>query len=152
MRSGGCTELSMSGLPIDDPGSSSSATDPMSLEDFFDSHSEDEEETPQGLWPTAVKQDGASSGRGTTTTGVMHPGTTLTDAMRDFLVATQGDLDPDSRLLRTTKRDGATTDDQAVLSPLFVEALMGYPPEWTVCELSATPSSPTSSLELGEIS
>lgn len=143
MRSGACTELSMSGLPIDDLGSSSSATDPMSLEDFFDSRSEDEsEETTQGLWPTAVKQDGASSGRGTTTTGIMHPGTTLTDAMRDFLVATQRDLDPDSRLLQTTRRDGATTEDQAVLSPLFVEALMGYPAEWTVCEPSGTPSFP----------
>lgn len=151
MRSGACTELSMSGLPIDDLESSSSPTDPMSLENFFDSRSEDEEETSEeDFWPTAVKQDGASSGRGTTTTGIMHPGTTLTDAMRDFLVKIQRDLDPDSRHLQTTKRDGATTEDQAVLSPLFVEALMGYPSEWTVCEHSGTPSSPPSSLERGE--
>lgn len=150
MRSGACIELSMSGLPIDDLESSSSDTGPRSLEDFFDSRSEDEAETPQGLWPTAVKQDGASSGRGTTTTGIMHPGTTLTDAMRSFLVEIQRDLDPDSRLLQTTRRDGATTEDQAVLSPLFVEALMGYPTGWSVCEHSATLSCPPSSPKPGE--
>lgn len=35
-------------------------------------------------WPTAVKQDSASSGRHTTETGIMHPGTTLTDAVRTW--------------------------------------------------------------------
>lgn len=33
-------------------------------------------------WPTAAVSDSRSSARGTTTTGVMHPGTSLTDAMR----------------------------------------------------------------------
>jgi hypothetical protein len=136
MRSGVCTELSMSGLPIDDHASSFSDTDPMSFEDFFISPSE--EPAAQDLWPTAVKQDGASSGRHTTTTGIMNTGTTLTDAMRVFLVEIQRDLDPDSRPLQTTKRDGATTENQAVLSPRFVEALMGYPTGWTVCEPSET--------------
>lgn len=33
-------------------------------------------------WPTATSGDARSSGRHTTTTGVMHPGTSLTDAVR----------------------------------------------------------------------
>lgn len=36
----------------------------------------------QAGWPTATQGDAASSGRHTTTTGVMHSGTTLTDAAR----------------------------------------------------------------------
>lgn len=36
------------------------------------------------LWPTTTKQDAASSGRHSTQTGVMHPGTTLTDAARQW--------------------------------------------------------------------
>lgn len=35
-------------------------------------------------WPTAAVSDSRSSARGTTTTGVMHPGTSLTDAMREW--------------------------------------------------------------------
>jgi hypothetical protein len=34
-------------------------------------------------WPTATVGDSRQSGRHTTTTGVMHPGTSLTDAIRD---------------------------------------------------------------------
>lgn len=36
------------------------------------------------FWPTAVVTDGASSARGTTTTDVMHPGTSLSDAIRTW--------------------------------------------------------------------
>ena len=35
-------------------------------------------------WPTAAVSDSRSSARGTTTTGIMHPGTSLTDAMREW--------------------------------------------------------------------
>ena len=35
-------------------------------------------------WPTPNTRDCAASGRHTTTTGIMHPGTTLTDAMRQW--------------------------------------------------------------------
>lgn len=35
-----------------------------------------------GSWPTPNTRDSASSGRHSTTTGVMHPGTSLTDAIR----------------------------------------------------------------------
>lgn len=36
------------------------------------------------FWPTATDGDSRASGRHTTTTGVMHPGTSLTDAMRQW--------------------------------------------------------------------
>ncbi len=40
------------------------------------------DESDCGSWPTPVVTDAASAARHTTTTGVMHPGTTLTDAVR----------------------------------------------------------------------
>ena len=41
-------------------------------------------------WPTPNTRDAASAGRHTTETGVMHPGTTLTDAMRQWDAASAG--------------------------------------------------------------
>jgi len=38
----------------------------------------------RSAWPTATTGDSASAARHTTTTGVMHPGTTLTDAARQW--------------------------------------------------------------------
>lgn len=150
MLSGGCIELSMSGLRTEGPGSSSSPTGPMSLTDFFEQPSmkEEGEEGPPNefyphVWPTAVTTDSSSSARHTTTTGVMQAGTMLTDAMRIFLAAIQVNLDPDSRLLHALKKDGEDISMQAVLSPLFVEALMGYPTGWTDCDLLETRSSLT---------
>lgn len=35
-------------------------------------------------WPSPATTDGASAARGTTTTGIMHPGTSLTDAIRSW--------------------------------------------------------------------
>ena len=117
--------------------------------DFFEQPSEDPEaekdskaEFYPNVWPTAVTTDASSAARHTTTTGVMQPGTMLTDAMRIFLVEIQHDLDPDSRQYHALKKDGADTMMQAVLSPLFVEALMGYPTGWSDCALSETPLSP----------
>jgi hypothetical protein len=150
MQSGVCTGHSMLGLPTDALASSSSDTESIDLMDFFEPPSDDDEETSDILWPTAVTTDAASSARHTTTTGIMNSGTMLTDALRIFLVEIQRDLDPDSRLLQTTKKDGATTENQAVLSPRFVEALMGYPTGWSDFEPLATPSSPPSSHERGE--
>jgi hypothetical protein len=49
-------------------------------------------------WPTPVRQDAAAAARGTTTTGVMHPGTTLTDATRNWPTPAQRDSrDPNLR-------------------------------------------------------
>lgn len=69
-------------------------------------------------WPTPCTTDSKDSARGTMTMDVMHPGTSLTDAMR-------GPPDP------TTKPDG---DDTLVLVPEFVEALMGLPEGWTLVD------------------
>lgn len=116
--------------------------------DFFEQPSgeEDEEGAPTefypNVWPTAVTTDAPGAARHTTTTGVMKMGTMLTDAMRIFLAEIQVNLDPGSRRLHALKSDGDDTSMQAVLSPLFVEALMGYPTAWTDCALSETPSSP----------
>jgi len=151
MLNGGCIELSMSGLPIDALGSSSSPTGPTSLTDFFEQPSEeDDDDLAEGtgtefypnVWPTAVTTDAPGAARHTTTTGIMQPGTMLTDAMRIFLAEIQVNLDPASRQLHALKKDGKDTLMQAVLSPRFVEALMGYPTGWTDCALSETPSSP----------
>ena len=42
----------------------------------------------------------------------------------------------------TTAKAGPSGSQRAVLSPAFVEALMGFPIGWTDCEAWATPSSP----------
>lgn len=75
------------------------------------------------LWPTACTTDAASSGRASTTTDVMHPGVSLTDAMRSFFTITDGRPAP------PTKKGGR---GGPVLDPRFVEALMGFPDGWTV--------------------
>ena len=62
-------------------------------------------------WPTPAVSDSRSPGRHTTTTGVMHPGTSLTDAMRSH-------RDP------TTSKAGDDGQGPMVLNPAFVEALM----------------------------
>lgn len=122
----------------------------MSLTDFFEQPLEEKEEVQKdpkleqypNIWPTAVTTDASSAARHTTTTGVMQPGTMLTDAMRIFLVEIQVNLDPASRQLHVKKEPGKDSSMQAVLSPLFIEALMGYPTGWSDCALSETPSSP----------
>ena len=80
-------------------------------------------------WPTPAVSDSRSSGRHTTTTGVMHPGTSLTDAMR-------------SHLDQTTPQDGDDGSPRAVLNPAFLEALLGIPTGWTGFASQATESSP----------
>lgn len=69
-------------------------------------------------WPTPCTTDSKDAARSTTETGVMHPGTTLTDAMR-------------SRHPPTTARAGSDGGGTAVLNPAFVEALLGLPEGWT---------------------
>tara|TARA_R110002060_G_scaffold9167_4_gene13666 strand:- start:2076 stop:2468 length:393 start_codon:yes stop_codon:yes gene_type:complete len=46
--------------------------------------------------------------------------------------ARPGHLDP------ATKKDGSSTSDRVVLSPEFVEAIMGLPTGWTACDYSGT--------------
>jgi hypothetical protein len=57
------------------------------------------------LLPTPTVGDCRSSGRHSTTTGVMHPGTTLTDAIK--------------------------VEASGPLNPAWVELLMGFPPGYT---------------------
>ena len=106
-------------------------------------------------WPTPTASDSRSSGRHTTTTGVMHPGTSLTDAMRGWATPTARDHKStrasaathsrNSRPLseqvgewagrrdQTTSTGGESTSQPVVLNPEFLEALMGLPTGWTEC-------------------
>jgi len=89
----------------------------------------------------------------------MHPGETLTDAIRkwptpmacDMKGASAGAHTPNlpavvSRLARLTSSDGESGSGPAVLNPRFVEALMGWPENWTMPRIgsvcSETESSP----------
>lgn len=114
-------------------------------------------------WPSATVSDAASAARHTTKTGVMHSGTSLTDAVRMWSTpaateARQGFQDRTrgkkgsqeslstvaalSPLAPKTPNNGANGSQLAVLNPPFVEALMGFPIGWTDCVLSETPSCP----------
>lgn len=84
-------------------------------------------------WPTVTVGDSRSSGRSTTTTGVMHDGTSLTDAVRAFPVLSLPALKPltsgplSSRRTRTSSRPRNRR-----LNPVFTEWLMGLAaPGWT---------------------
>src|SRR5688500_8409084 len=77
-------------------------------------------------WPTPVQSDARSSGRHTTSTGISHAGTSLTDAVRAF--------HRDGTIPTAGKPHGPP----AVLHPVFVEWLMGFPDEWTESAPSAT--------------
>ena len=77
--------------------------------------------TLASMWPTPVTTDAKDAARGTTSTGVMHPGTTLTDAIRAWC----------SRHRQTMGEHGSSGSGPAVLHPEFVEALMGLPLGWT---------------------
>lgn len=77
-------------------------------------------------WATPTTRDANSAARGTTTTGAMHAGESLTDQMRGH-----------HGLETTTAGAGGL-----VLSPGFVEALMGLPDGWT--DVPAEPRSPGS--------
>lgn len=77
------------------------------------------------LWPTVVVTDQASSGRATTlanTKNTMKPGTSLTDAMRDWLIV--------SRRHGLITRAGEAISERAVLNPEFCQAMMGFPEGW----------------------
>lgn len=96
-------------------------------------------DTAAKMWPTVVVTDQASSGRATTLAdkkNKMKPGTSLTDALRDWLTASP-------RSGRTSKA-GKRTSEPVVLNPAFCQAMMGFPAQWLdgVSPPSATPSSP----------
>lgn len=74
-------------------------------------------------WPTPCTTDAKDAARSTTTTGIMHAGTTLTDAVRAFY----GPHPP----MPLTKA-GFRGAESVVVVPEFVEALMGLPRDWTL--------------------
>jgi len=76
------------------------------------------------MWPTPNCTDHKGSAR---------PGQRrrqLSEAVEQKLEGTH--LDP------ATKKDGSSTSDRVVLSPEFVEAIMGLPTGWTACDYSET--------------
>src|SRR3990167_2462896 len=81
------------------------------------------------LWPTPNTRDAASAARTTTPTGVMHSGTTLTDAIRC----------PSSHRGEATSGDGGTSwpstqRSRLQLNAAFVDLLMGWPLGWSNVE------------------
>jgi hypothetical protein len=59
-------------------------------------------------WPTAATTDATSSARHSTTTGVMHPGTSLTDAVRDWPTPTATPYGSSQNGICKTKPSGNT--------------------------------------------
>lgn len=117
-------------------------------------------------WPTAVAGDAKSCGAAAySTASGRHSGTTLTDASRQW--PTPRTITGGAEKLKEQgingngagtpltvackqmhgrqdqKQTGAESPSTSGLrlNPRFVEWLMGFPDEWTVCEHSATPSS-----------
>jgi len=103
--------------------------------------------TGSSSWPTAVTSDSRSAGRHTTTTGVMHGGTTLTDACRQWATPTArnykdgADPSPNAPTNALLGRQAPRVTGQMSpsstgrrLNPWFVEWLMSFPAGWTVCE------------------
>lgn len=94
------------------------------------------------LWPTPVTTDSKAAARGTTTTGVMHSGTTLTDAIRLWPTPTASEYGSSNNGSPGDGREKFATAGKASLStearreggtlnPAWVEALMGFPLGWT---------------------
>jgi len=96
------------------------------------------------LWPTPTSMDSRSSGGRNASAakpGSIHPGTSLTDAIVRFATPTARDAKGPGH---SPKRDGSpplASTQGGQLNPRWVEWLMGFPDEWTVCDASATPSS-----------
>ena len=112
------------------------------------------------LWPTPTSMDSRSSGGRNASAAKpgskTHPGTSLTDAVvrERWPTPTARDGDPKrgspsresaQRRLDKGKRNIedalAASGATGQLNPRWVEWLMGFPDEWTVCDASATPSS-----------
>lgn len=100
-------------------------------------------------WPTPVRGDAKNSARHTTTTGVMHSGTMMLDAVRVFEMQRSGTSstptgapDPTSEIPPGESGSSATP----VVNPAFLERLMGWPAGWT--DIDASPESLQSEIQL----
>lgn len=121
----------------------------------------------RALWPTPQTTDANSAARHTTTTGVMHPGTTLTDAMRaeagasTWLTPQSRDHKGISQKVAKGQLTGSLCDQLSglrdsgppdpanpstrgsrpvVLNPRWVACLMGFQADWL--DGISTPPSP----------
>lgn len=106
-------------------------------------------------WPTPQTTDANSAARHTTTTGVMHSGTTLTDAVRQWLTPQSPDQLAGLQDRESLNTNGSRRAPSPKLNPRWVAALMGFPVDWLdgvapPSRRSGTPSSrnnPKSSLD-----
>lgn len=92
-------------------------------------------EAVEQKWPTPNVADSRASARHSTTTGVMNPGTSMTDAMR-------------THLDRETAEVGSSGLGRAVLNPAFVELMQGLEEGWTDFVFSGMESCPSRQLSL----
>lgn len=99
-------------------------------------------------WPTPQARDWKgpwSTGDGTDlpSTVRMFPTPVAADARRKSQTYVRGNLTLVGAVQRNLKDgDSSPPVRSGTLNPLWVEWLMGFPPEWTVCEHSATRSFP----------
>ncbi len=110
-------------------------------------------------WPTATSADSRETANRTANRKKLggHSGTTLVDAVRmwptpsaseDAAGSVSGKMQPmlgnHPDIRGPLDQESSPTDgSRHVLSPLFVEALMGFPIGWTDCEPSETQSCPS---------
>lgn len=114
-------------------------------------------ESSSSVWPTATVGDSRNSARHSTTTGVMHTGTSLVDATRMWPTPATCDARTGYQHrpcgkkqinLETTVRGpqdqakNRSSGNHFVLNPEWVETLMGFPTGWTDCGRWGTQSSP----------
>lgn len=81
------------------------------------------------LWPTATAADCTGHAQ---TTDDKTEGQTGGATLAGLALGRQG---------RTMPKAGKLISERAVLNPRFVEALMGFPRDWTAFDASETPSS-----------
>lgn len=103
-----------------------------------DRHGEAGLDRQSKAWPTPQTTDGASAARHTTETGAMHPGTSMTDAVRRF-PPVPTETGPESR-----DTSGLPSPTKRKLNWMFVAWLMGWIDTGLISfASSATESSPS---------
>jgi hypothetical protein len=82
-------------------------------------------------WPTPTTRDMADAARATTSTeewGAMHPGWTMLDRVREHSLPPPTGHPTEAPTPTPGERG---SPDALVVNPVFVEALMGLPADWT---------------------
>ena len=91
-------------------------------------------------WPSPAVTDGDSAARQTTTTGVMHPGMSLTDAIREFSTSlpTAPETGPAGKTCWCGLRGCVHPLHRRKLNIYFSEWLMGWPINWSSAATALT--------------